>query len=58
MSEGRIIYKISVDTKKFQKQLRSTFLFRFKIAFFLIDMAEKIGKIKLNYQIEQEWDKK
>jgi hypothetical protein len=58
MAEGSIIMKITVDTKHFQKQLRRTFTLRYRIALLLIDLAEKIGRIKLNYSIEQETRKK
>jgi len=54
MSEGSITMKLTVDTKHFQKQLRRTFTLRFRIALLLIDLAEKIARIKLNYSIEQE----
>lgn len=53
MATGNIVMSITVDTRKMQKQLRRTFSLRFKIAFFLIELAEKISRIKLDYTIEQ-----
>lgn len=54
MSEGKISFQLKVDTTKFHKQLRRHLTLRFRIALFLIDVAEKISGFKLNYSIEQE----
>lgn len=55
---GSIVYKVSVDTKPFKRSLHKTFTFRLRVAFFLVELAEKIGRVQLNYSIEQEGIKK
>lgn len=54
MSAGKIVYGIKIDTKHFEKQLRKMFIPRIRIAMWLIALAERIGKIEINYTIDQE----
>lgn len=51
---GKIVYSVRVDTRKFEKQMRRLFIPRIRFALFLVSIAEKIGKMKLDYSIEQE----